>query len=415
MSSFNMKNLIRYFSTPTISLGFFSSLFASAFIYLHYFNINLPLIQALLGIGALWFWLKLSPQTMFWSGFFTAVFWFYWIALSFRYYDLSWMIPFVIVGISLIFGLLFRLLAALPHILLRAVAIGLIEYLHPLGFDWFRPALMFTNSVLGDHIWQLWIIILALTLFMMIKQKTKYLTFLLILPAFNIQHPTFNIQNSKFKIQLVNTNIDQNKKWDPRYLQPIVDLNMQAIKNAVKNKKKAVILPESAFPLFLNQEIDLMKTLLDLSKNITIITGALYAENGKSYNSTYLFQNGKVRVMHKVILVPFGEEVPLPKWMGHWINDIFFDGASDYATARKVSDFKMVGKVWRNAICYEATSDKLFEGDPKYMVAISNNKWFTSSIEPTLQHLLLQMQSNRHGTTIFHSTNGPVTGIIVPH
>ncbi|SFP15651.1 Apolipoprotein N-acyltransferase [Hydrogenimonas thermophila] len=413
MLSFNMKNLIRYFSTPTISLGFFSSLFSSAFIYMHHFNIHLPLLQALLGIVALWFWLKLSPKEMFWSGFFTAIFWFYWIALSFRYYDLNWMIPFVIVGIGIIFGILFRLIAAFPHILLRAVAIGLIEYLHPLGFDWFRPALMFTNSALGDHIWQLWIIISSLTIFIMIKQKTRYLALLLIL--LSIQYSTFNTQNSTLNIQLVNTNIDQDKKWDPRYLHPIVELNMQAIQNALNNKKKAVILPESAFPLFLNYEIELMKKLLDLSNNITIITGALYAENGKSYNSTYLFKDGKVRVMHKVILVPFGEEVPLPKWMAKWINDLFFDGASDYATARDVSDFKMIGKLFRNAICYEATSDKLFEGDPKYMVAISNNKWFTPSIEPTLQHLLLQMQSNRHSTTIFHSTNGPITGIIVPH
>jgi len=237
---------------------------------------------------------------------------------------------------------------------------------------------------------------------------------LLILLSLNIQHSTYNIQNSKLKIQLVNTNIDQDKKWDPRYLNPIVELNIKAIQNAIKNKKEAVILPESAFPLYLNYEIELMEKLLNLSKKITIITGSLYAEDGKSYNSTYLFKDGKVRVMHKVVLVPFGEEVPLPKWMGQWINDLFFDGASDYATAREVSDFKMAGIKFRNAICYEATSDKLFEGNPKYMVAISNNKWFTPSIEPTLQHLLLQLQSNRHGTTIFHSTNGPITGVITP-
>jgi len=412
MSSFNTKNLLAYFSTSTISLGFFSAIFASAFIYMHHFNIYLPWIQALFGIVALWFWLKLTPREIFWSGFFTALFWFYWIGLSFRYYDLSWMIPFVIVGIALIFGILFRLISAFPHIILRAVAIGLVEYLHPLGFDWFRPALMFTNSVLGDHIWQLWTILLSLTLFIMIKQKLKYLTLLLITLSINPQPSTINPQ---FSIQLVNTNIDQDKKWDPRYLYPIIELNMKAIQNALNNKKRVVILPESAFPLYLNYEIELMKELLSLSKNITIITGALYAENGKSYNSTYLFKDGKVRIMHKVVLVPFGEEVPLPKWMGKWINNIFFDGASDYATAREVSDFKMVGKLFRNAICYEATSDKLFEGDPKYMVAISNNKWFIPSIEPTLQHLLLQMQSNRHGTTIFHSTNGPITGVIVPH
>jgi apolipoprotein N-acyltransferase len=408
-----MKNLLAYFSTTTISLGFFSSLFASAFIYMHYFGIHLPWVQALFGITALYFWLKLSPREMFWSGFFTAIFWFYWIGLSFRYYDLSWMVPFVILGVGLILGTIFRLIAIFENTLLRAVAIGLVEYFHPFGFDWFRPALMFTDSVLGVHIWQLWIILLSLTLFIMIKQKVKYIFLLLILLSFH-QQKDISIDYHLSTIDLINTNIDQDKKWDPRYLNPIVELNIKAIQNGIKNKKEAVILPESAFPLYLNYEIELMKKLLDLSKKITIITGALYAENGESYNSTYLFQNGKVRVMHKVVLVPFGEEVPLPKWMGQWINDLFFDGASDYATAREVSDFKMVGKKFRNAICYEATSDKLFEGDPKYMVAISNNKWFTPSIEPTLQHLLLQMQSNRHGTIILHSTNGPVTGVITP-
>ena len=406
-----MRNLFAYFNTHSISLGFFSSLFASSFIYMHHFNLYLPYLQALFGVIALWFWLKLTSKEMFWSGFFTSIFWFYWIGLSFRYYDLSWMIPFVIITIALIFGILFRLIAAFPYVLLRAIVIGLIEYIHLFGFDWFRPALMFTNSILGDHIWQLWIILLSLTLFIMIKQKIRYLLLLLILLSY---HPKTSIIKPQLSIQLVNTDIDQDKKWDLRYLNPIIELNIQTIKNALNNKKKAIILPESAFPLYLNHQIELMKKLLDLSKKITIVTGALYAEDKKSYNSTYLFKNGKVKIMHKVILVPFGEEVPLPKWMGSWINEIFFDGAKDYTTATKVSDFKMVGKTFRNAICYEATSDRLFEGNPKYMVAISNNKWFTPSIEPTLQYLLLQMQSNRHGTIIFHSTNGPITKIIQP-
>jgi len=406
-----MKNLVSYFSISIISLGFFSAIFASAFIYMHHFNIHLPCLQALFGVIVLWFWLKLTQKEMFWSGFFTAIFWFYWIALSFRYYDLSYMIPFVIIGIALIFGIIFRLISALPHIALRAVAIGLVEYMHPLGFDWFRPALMFTNSILGDHIWQLWIILLSLVIFITIKQKFRYLTLLLIIFSVNLKSPTPSPQLS---IQLINTDVAQDKKWDPRYLQPIISSNIKAIQKAIDNKKRVVVLPESAFPLYLNYEIELIKKLLTLSENITIITGALYAENRKPYNSTYFFKDGKIRIMHKVVLVPFGEEVPLPKWIGRWINDTFFDGAEDYATATKVSDFKMVGKTFRNAICYEATSDKLFEGNPKYMVAISNNKWFTPSIEPTLQYLLLQMQSNRHGTTIFHSTNGAITRVITP-
>ncbi|BDY13378.1 apolipoprotein N-acyltransferase [Hydrogenimonas cancrithermarum] len=397
-----------------ISLGFLSALCASAFIYLHHFGLHLPWFQAFLGIGALWFWLTLPPRAMFWSGFFTATLWFHWIGLSFRYYDLSWMIPFVVLGIALCYGFIFRLIAALGHIVPRAAAFGLVEYLHPFGFDWFRPALMFTGSILGDHLWQLWIVLATLALFIPMKHKARYAVPALFL--FAIHHPSSTTHRHQLeqRIQLVQTNIDQAKKWDPRYRRPIVELNLQAIRNAIAEKKGAVILPESAFPLFLNHDIELMQTLMELSHDITIVTGALYAQKGKSYNSTYLFQYGDLRIMHKVVLVPFGEAVPLPKWLGHWINDLFFEGASDYTTAEKPSDFEMLGHTWRNAICYEATCDRLFEGNPKYMVAISNNAWFIPSIEPTLQRLLLQLQADRHGTTIFHATNGPITGIVEP-
>ena len=72
------------------------------------------------------------------------------------------------------------------------------------------------------------------------------------------------------------------------------------------------------------------------------------------------------------------------------INNIFYGGASDYSKASNATDFLIKGEKFRNAICYEATTDKIFEnlGDTKYMMVISNNAWFIPSIEPTLQHLL---------------------------
>jgi apolipoprotein N-acyltransferase len=39
------------------------------------------------------------------------------------------------------------------------------------------------------------------------------------------------------------------------------------------------------------------------------------------------------------------------------------------------------------------------------MIVLSNNGWFTPSIEPTLQKLLLQYYSKKYGTTIYHSVN----------
>jgi len=39
------------------------------------------------------------------------------------------------------------------------------------------------------------------------------------------------------------------------------------------------------------------------------------------------------------------------------------------------------------------------------MIVLSNNGWFTPSIEPILQRLLLQYYSQKYGTTIYHAVN----------
>ena len=48
------------------------------------------------------------------------------------------------------------------------------------------------------------------------------------------------------------------------------------------------------------------------------------------------------------------------------------------------------------------------------MIAISNNAWFTPSIEPTLQHLLLKFYSRTYNVTIFHVVNGSPNRIYRP-
>ncbi len=149
----------------------------------------------------------------------------------------------------------------------------------------------------------------------------------------------------------------------------------------------------------------IMERLQNDSKQITIVVGALYWENEIPRNSTYIFQNGAYTVANKVKLVPFGEENPLPDFMGKWINDLFFDGAPDYVASADFTDYTIHGVTYRNAICFEATSEKLYEGKPKNMIALSNNGWLIPSIEPTQQKVLLQYYSKKYGTTIYHAVN----------
>ena len=184
------------------------------------------------------------------------------------------------------------------------------------------------------------------------------------------------------------------------------------VQKAKKEGYDLVVLPESVFPLFMNKNQLLLDKVLELSQGINIIAGSLVSENSQHYNVTYLFSHGKFQIAKKLVLVPFGEYIPLPKFAQKIINDTFFSGASDFITADKPTDFIIDGVKFRNAICYEATCQEIYEGEVSYVIAISNNAWFAPSIEPTLQNLLLKYYARKNGVTIYHSANYKGTGVI---
>jgi len=201
-------------------------------------------------------------------------------------------------------------------------------------------------------------------------------------------------------------NLNQDEKWDRKYLNKIVDTNIQNIDYAILNNYDLVILPETAFPILLNKQENLLAVLKEKSKDITIVTGALSLDKNQYLNSTYMFKNQKLSIANKVVLVPFGEKIPLPKVLVDLINKYFFGGASDYTSALMPTDFNIKGTIFRNAICYEATTHKVYENmKSPYVIATSNNAWFTPSIEPTLQKLLLKYYAQKHNLYIYHSTN----------
>ena len=152
--------------------------------------------------------------------------------------------------------------------------------------------------------------------------------------------------------------------------------------------------------------------ILKASNGIAIIAGALQREDNHSYNVTYLFNNGKIQTAKKLVLVPFGEYIPLPKFAQKFINDTFFSGASDFVTATEPTDFIIKGVKFRNAICYEATCAEIYEGDVDFVIATSNNAWFAPSIEATLQNLLMRYYARKNGVSIYHSANYKGSGVV---
>jgi len=405
---FNIKILIGVFGAP---------LLLSAPIYLIHFGIDSPLLNSLLLMGALTLFLRLSPSEAFWSGFLVGLLWFYWIALSFRYYNLTPLIPLVLLFIGSVYGFLFwvgyKIASLLPSpwgSLGGKVAFWLlIGQIHPFGFNWFRPEMLLAQSLFGVTELHLALLLVAAGALTLPRWwKALALTALLALQWEEVSPPPL----APLKIKLVTTHLPQDRKWLPSQRPKIIESNLQAIEEAIEGGYDLVVLPESAFPLFLNEDLDLLERLQRLSSNIAIVTGALYHREGRYYNSTYLFDKGRVQIFNKVILVPFGEEIPLPQPLARWINDLFFGGSSDYTPAVAPATYRIGGSSFTNAICYEATHPLIYSTETPYIIALSNNAWFLPSIEPTLQNMLIRYYATIYHKVVYHATNMAQTAII---
>ena len=415
------------------------ALLSSLFIYLATLGYTSELLNTVTGISALFWLLRSDAKVWFWSGFFIGLLWFWWIGMSFIHYKMLWAIPIVVLLIATVYGGIFWLIAKIAFSVQRArpegqvplgylafrdkkkdlnslftlsiKALGLLilSYVHPFSFDWFKPELMFTESYLGIGKWQFAIILAAVVLAHTFK---KPILLLLALGAYDPSASSVSLPGER--IALVTTHTPVEQKWDESAHPAQFQALLASIDKAIDTRKRLVILPESVFPVFLNHDQTLFDALKQRAQKINIVTGALYWDGKTPRNTAYIFTTeGKVTVANKVILVPFGEANPLPDFLSNWVNKVFYDNAVDYKASTDVVDYMVEGKRYRNAICFEATSEKLYEGDPKKMIVLSNNGWFTPSIEPVLQRLLLQYYSRKYGTTIYHSVNMSPSYIII--
>lgn len=377
----------------------------SLFIYFHHFGVTFWLLQVVIGLYVVYRLLALDKKQLFWFGFFAAIFWFYWVAFSFRYYEDSlWAALPSLLILSAAIGFLFFLAGFFKNPFLRAFYFLVFDCLGPFGFDWMKIELMFIDTPIGVDKFSFFFVLMAMAA-LHLEGKLKYV--LVPLLIFALHGDYAKPESPDINIYLANTDVDQATKWSDENTGVLEEQSLEIVERAVSEGYDLVVLPESAFPYYINEQNDLIKRLEMLSQKTTIVAGALYLENDLIYNAAYIFQNGSYEVAKKVVLVPFGESVPLPEPLDQWVNDLFFGGASDFIKASEPTDFEVKGHRFRVAICYEATDSKIYEGaPPPYIVAMSNNAWFVPSVEPTLQRLLMRYYANAHHKLIFHSVNG---------
>lgn len=193
-------------------------------------------------------------------------------------------------------------------------------------------------------------------------------------------------------LRLVQPNIPQSMKWDPEHLKANLALYRELTESKGLEKADVVIWPESAFPFVVPADATHIEPLADMLKpHQLLITGAMIREQEPlAYTNSLLVLNHKAKIIaryDKHHLVPFGEYVPLRKWLP--IEKIT-GGTVDFKAGDdpRPIKFKKLERNIRPLICYEVIFERYSHGyNPKdWLLNITNDGWYGNSTGP-YQHL----------------------------
>lgn len=381
-------------------------------IYFSFFeNIFLETLSPFLAIWGLILLLQTkSAKGYFWTGFLIGLFWFWWVGLSAIYFNLNYLVPVIALIMGLVYGVLFRICFLFKFDFLRLCAIFVLSFIHPLGFDWLEWGIYTTYGFFDSSLRGI-ICLFLIAYFIYEGYISRYYKIAIVLILFftGFHYKEKTATTLPFSYKLINTNISQ----DQKFLQEKLILNsntlLSEISRAILEKKELVILPETAFAFNL-RGTKYEEFLKELSHKIIIITGAFYTKDEQTYNSTYVFRQGKSYIFNKHFLVPFGEEIPFFKEL---VKKYFLPNMEEFARGPVQSQYKLNNSLITNAICYEATKEQNYKNS-KIIIALSNNAWFKHSSEYKLQKLLMQFYANKYGVSVYHATNGKENAVILP-
>lgn len=384
----------------------------------------------------------------------------YWIAISLLVdaKEFAWLIPFCLTLIPGILAIYFALLAVSFKALTKKFHLNknyqkitifailwiffeLIRSFLFTGFPWnllgysalFSEYFSQMANIFGVYGLSFLIVLISLTPILFLKnnhQKSDkiFACLILILTIANLLYGKFYIDeaklitDSKTKLRIVQSNIKQEMKWDERekYRNFLKTISLTNSKNL--DDVKIVIWSETSTPYAIEANSQVLEKLkLATPKNGFLITGALRFKHdnyqiNQAWNSVFtVSQNGIENFYDKHHLVPFGEYVPLQKFLP-FINKIT-DGALGFSSGDGAKTLNAGNLKFSPLICYEVIfPDKIIDKNspPNLLINVTNDAWFGFSSGPFQHFDMTRMRAIEHGLFLARAANTGVSAFIDP-
>ncbi|MDF1524686.1 MAG: apolipoprotein N-acyltransferase [bacterium] len=291
---------------------------------------------------------------------------------------------------------------------------------------WKIPLLTAFYGLAGVHGVSFWVIlvnVLIWTVFRVQKEKKfrvgLMLAVLLLLPLILYPLQTQNT-GQRVRVAVVQGNFQQELKWEEDLREETLNTYLSLTEKAVQEGAQLVVWPETAVPSFYQAEPELIKRLARLTSELDIhlIFGSPgYEIAGREillYNRVYhLSPGGKDEFYDKIMLVPFGEYVPLAGLLS--FVDKLVPGEGEFSRGAWHGPFKTPvpsGVL----ICYEISIPSLSRQEVRdgslMLINVTNDAWFGRSWGP-FQHLAVSaVRAKENRVPVLRAANTGISAII---
>ena len=227
------------------------------------------------------------------------------------------------------------------------------------------------------------------------------------------------------RIGIAQGNIDQGRKWDASFQQEIVAIYKNLTLTLAKQGAKLIIWPESSVPFHLQSEKELGNEIYNIAKasNAYLLTGADSYGLGvggeiKYYNSAFLISSGGeiIGKYDKIHLVPFGEYVPLKKYLP-FIHKLVV-GVGDFSSGKWLQPLEFDGNSFGVLICFESIFPELSRGFVKegagFLINITNDAWFGKTSAPYQHFSQAIFRAVENKVFLIRAANTGISGVVDP-
>jgi apolipoprotein N-acyltransferase len=224
------------------------------------------------------------------------------------------------------------------------------------------------------------------------------------------------------RIAIAQGNIDQSLKWNPEMQEETVALYRKLSERSLGFKPELVIWPETALPFFFQNNTALSRHVFGVAErmNADILFGSpAYITDSKGmhyYNRAYLISGTTVYDFYdKVHLVPFGEYVPLKRFLP-FVNRLV-PAAGDFTSGGEVKPMSTAELRIGPIICFEAIFPDISRDHAKQgarlLVNLTNDAWFGRTSAP-YQHLSMAVfRCVENGLPMARAANTGISAIIL--